>query len=76
MFLFDTRYALYNYRYVIISDSTQSMGVFDTSHGQDEKLPEAQVAYTGDSPYIDFQEGYVTDNEDDLQRRLGNRQIQ
>lgn len=52
------------------------MGVFDTFNGTEEKVPEAQVTYTGDQPYFDYQEGFVTDNEDDLQRRLGNRQIQ
>lgn len=53
------------------------MGVFDRFDSSEEKVPEAQVAYTGDDhPYIDFHEGFVTDNEDDLQRRLGNRQIQ
>lgn len=59
------------------------MGVFDTFHGQDDaeaKVPEAQVTafhYANEQPYVlDYQEGFVTDNEDDLQRRLGNRQIQ
>lgn len=52
------------------------MGVFDTFNTPEDKVPEAQVTYTGDQPYFDYQEGFVTDNEDDLQRRLGNRQIQ
>ena len=52
------------------------MGVFDTFNPPEDKFPEAQVTYTGDQPYFDYQEGFVTDNEDDLQRRLGNRQIQ
>ena len=57
------------------------MSVFDPFHSHEEeekkKAPMQQVSYTGDSPYFDYQEGFVvSDNEDDLQRRLGNRQIQ
>lgn len=53
------------------------MGVFDRfseKKGEDPDVhvyPEAQ-----DYPEQDFGEGVVSDNKDDLHRRLGNRQIQ
>lgn len=60
----------------LIDDYLEKMGIFTTSH--DEKAPEVHV--TDATPPRNelhyFEEGYVTDNQDDLQRRLGNRQIQ
>ncbi len=52
------------------------MGVFDNFKFGDEKEVNV-VAEDGDySPNVDFGEGEVAENCDDLQRRLGNRQIQ
>jgi amino acid permease len=48
------------------------MGVFDNFNFGDDKEKEAQVV----SHNVDFGEGEVAENRDDLQRRLGNRQIQ
>lgn len=50
------------------------MGVFDNfSFGGEKGEKQADVAVTQD---VDFSEGFVSENKDDLQRRLGNRQIQ
>lgn len=50
------------------------MGVFDNfSFGGEKREKDTEVAVTQD---VDFSEGFVSENKDDLQRRLGNRQIQ
>ena len=62
--------------YGLIDEDLEKMGIFTTS--QDEKVPEVHVtdANLPRNELHYFEEGYVTDNQDDLQRRLGNRQIQ
>lgn len=48
------------------------MGVFDKFNG--EKTPGAVEVYSDGAD--DIQNGVVSENKDDLQRRLGNREIQ
>lgn len=49
------------------------MGAFDSFTFGDSKEKEVQVDVSNN---VDFGEGEVAENRDDLQRRLGNRQIQ
>ena len=49
------------------------MGVFDKFNFGEKGEKEHDVVVSQD---VDFSEGFVSDNKDDLQRRLGNRQIQ
>ncbi|KAK5169383.1 uncharacterized protein LTR77_005358 [Saxophila tyrrhenica] len=52
------------------------MGVFDNgfsfNSNSEKKADDEHVVVDG----VDFEEGFVSENKDDLQRRLGNRQIQ
>jgi hypothetical protein len=56
------------------------MGVFDGfSFGGEKAEKHTDVAITQNVDFsqdVDFSEGFVSENKDDLQRRLGNRQIQ
>ena len=47
------------------------MGVFDRFS---EKKDDGEVEVVAEN--VDFGEGFVAENKDELQRRLGNRQIQ
>ena len=48
------------------------MGVFDSFHFGEKGEKDSDVVVQD----VDFSEGFVSENNDDLQRRLGNRQIQ
>ena len=48
------------------------MGVFDRFTSEKKDHGDVEVV----TENIDFQEGFVAENKDELQRRLGNRQIQ
>jgi yeast amino acid transporter len=52
------------------------MGVFDNfSFSNAENKKEGEIVVVDDGN-VDIQQGFVSENKDDLQRRLGNRQIQ
>ena len=54
------------------------MGVFDKFNFSEEKSPQGDAAEeeVAAANEVDVDRGFVTENSDQLQRRLGNRQIQ